>query len=238
MPDYYHAQDLGVSVGGGAVCGAQSFNVSVGPPVTPIYQLGDVTLCGVTKAPSRGTATLTVLGGTAVEAGTWADIIIAEPKTVACPLFGITEAVCTGITFTGRAGSPPSATYTYSGITYTTGGGSDPGACGCGVATEDISGPQAAYTITASANVSYLEEFGNADLVAVVVSQPSVTATMEYYTGAGAAVAVIIGSMSVTLDETLQTTQGGRGSVGGFGTYSVSYFGGSEGSATGGLTIT
>lgn len=236
MATYYHAQDLGVSVSG-AVCGAQSFSVSVGPPVTPIYQLGDVTLCGVLKAPSRGTATLTVLGDVAVVTGTWADIIVDNTLTVACPLFGITEAACTGVTFTGRAGSTPSATYTFTGIAYTTGAGGDPGACGCGVATEDISGPQAAYTVTASCTVSYLEEFGNEDLLAVVASQPRVTATMEYYTGSGAATTVGIGSMSIALDEALQTAQGGRGTVGGFGTYSISYFGGSEGSATGGLTI-
>lgn len=236
MPSYYHAKDLGVSVDG-AVCGAQSFSVSVGPPVTPIYQLGDMTLCGVLKAPSRGTASLTVLGDQAVVSGEWATIIADNTLTVACPLFGITEAACTGITFTGRAGSTPSATYTFTGIAYTTGGGLDPGACGCGVATEDISGPQAAYSITASCTVSYLEEFGNADLLAVVASQPRVTATMEYYVGSGAAIAVAIGSMTVTLDETLQTTQGGRGTVGGFGTYSISYFAGKDGSATGGLTI-
>ena len=233
---YYHAKDIGVSVSG-AVCGAQSFSVTTNYPITPIYQLGDITICGVMKAPLRGTASLTVLGDVPVLTGTWADIIDDNTRTVACPLFGLGDAACTGATFTGRAGSPPSQTWTFSGTSFTTGGGGDPGACGCGVQMIDISGPTAAYTITASANVTYLEEFGSDEIVAVVVSQPNVTGTFEYYAGADAAVAVTVGSMSITLDETVATGDGGRGTVGGFATYSVTYFAGYEGSATAGLTI-
>ena len=236
MADYYSASNLGVDVGG-TVCGAQSFSVSVGGPVTPIFQLGSVTNCGVMQAPSRGTATLTVQGDIAVVTGTWADIIQTEIGDIGCPLFGITGAICTGVTFTGRAGSPPSATYTFTGKEYTTGGGGAPGACGCSVATESILGPTAAYSISASCSVSFLEQFGSADLLGIVCEQPRVTGTFEFYLGTGAATSVTIGDMSVTLDEELESSQGGNGSVGGFGTYSVTYFGGSEGSVTGGLTI-
>lgn len=233
---YYHAKDIGVSVDG-AVCGAQSFSVTTNHPITPIYQLGDITICGVMKAPLRGTASLTVIGDVPILTGTWADIINDITRSVTCPLFGLEDAAVTGVTFTGRAGSPPSQTWTFSGTTFATSATVDPGACGCGVATEDISGPTAAYAITASATVSYLEEFGSDEIVAVVVSNPNVTGTFDYYEGAGAAVAVTIGDMTVTLDEALFTGYGGRGSVGGFATISASYFGGSEGSATGGLTI-
>ena len=233
---YFHAKDIGVSVSG-TVCGAQSFSVTTNRPITPIYQLGDLTMCGIMKAPLRGTATLTVLGDVPVLSGTWATIIATDGLTVACPLFGLGDAVCTGVTFTGRAGSPPSQTWTFSGQSFETGAGGDPGACGCGVQTADISGPTAAYTITASANVTYLEQFGSDEIVAVVVSQPNVTGTFEYYEGAGAAVAVNVGSMSIALDETVEAGQGGRGTVGGFATISVSYFAGKDGSLTAGLTI-
>ena len=236
MPTFYTAKDIGVSVSG-AVCGAQSFSVSFDYPVTPIFQLGSITNCGVMQAPGRGTASLTVLGDVPVISGTWKSILEDDTLAVACPLFGLSGAACTGVTFTGRAGSPPSATYTFTGTGFTTGGGGEPGACGCGVATEDITGPQAAYTVTASSTVSFLEEFGSATLLGMSIEQPRVTATMEYYVGSAGTSVVTIGGMSLTLDESLKSAEGGRGSVGGFATYSISFFGGSEGSLTGGLTI-
>lgn len=236
MPTFYTAKDIGVTVDG-AVCGAQSFSVTFDYPVTPIFQLGSVTICGVMQAPGRGTASLTVLGDMPLITGTWADIMIDDTRSVTCPLFGLSDAACTGVTFTGRAGSPPSATYAFTGKTFTTGAGSAPGACGCGVATEDIIGPTAAYTITASSTVSFLEQFGSATLLGMSIEQPRVTATMEYYVGTVAATSVTIGGMSLTLDEVLKSVEGGRGSVGGFATYSMSYFAGKDGSATGGLTI-
>ena len=234
---YYHAKDLGVSVGG-AVCGAQSFSVTTETPATPIFQLGSVESCGIMIAPLRGTASLTVSGDVAVVTGTWKEIIEDNTLTVACPLFGLGNAACTGVTFTGRAGSPPTATYTFSGTAFATGGGVIAGTCGCGVATEDISGPTAAYTITASATVSYLEQFGSATIVAVVASNPTVRATFEYYEAAGVATSVTIGGMGVALVQPILLGYGGRGSVGGFGTVSASYIGGNNGDASGGLTIT
>jgi len=233
---YYHATDLGVSVGG-AVCGAQSFTVTNDTPATPIFQLGSVEACGIMKSPQRWTASLTVNGQDPVITGNWADIIADNTLTVACPLFGIGNAACTGITFSGRAGSAPTATYTFAGTTFTTGGGSTPGTCGCSVATEDISGPTAAYNITASATTSWLEEFGNDEYVKVVASNPVVRGTFEYYQSAGVATAVTIGTMTVTLNNTYSLGNGGRGAVGGFATISVHYIAGDNGDVTGGMTI-
>lgn len=233
---YYHAVDLGVSVGG-AVCGAQSFSVDAATPATPIFQLGSVESCGIMKSPKRYTASLTVSGGVAVVSGTWAEIIADNTLTVSCPLFGISGAACTGVTFSGRAGSQPTATYTFAGTGFTTGGGAGAGTCGCGVATEDISGPTAAYTITASCTVSYLEEFGSDEIVAVVASNPIVRGTFENYEGTGAATSVSIGGMSVTLVVPYLLGYGGRGSVGGFATASATYLGGDNGDPSGGLTI-
>jgi len=233
---YYHATDLGVSVGG-AVCGAQSFTVTNDTPAAPIFQLGSVEACGILKSPKRWTASLTVNGQDPVITGNWADIISDNTLTVACPLFGIGNAVCTGITFSGRAGSAPTATYTFAGTSFTTGGGATPGTCGCSVATENISGPTAAYTITASSTVSWLEEFGNATYVAVIASNPVVRGTFENYQSAPAVTSVTIGSMSVTLNETVDLGEGGRGSVGGFATISRSYIAGDNGDITGGMTI-
>ena len=233
---YYHAVNLGVSVGGG-VCGAQSFSVNAATPATPIFQLGSVESCGIMKSPERYTASLTVSGGTAVVSGDWTDIISDNSLTVACPLFGISGAACTGVTFTGRAGSQPTATYTFSGTGFTTGGGALTGACGCGVATEDISGPTAAYNITASCTVSYLEEFGSDEIVAVVASNPIVRGTFENFEGVSGAYSVSIGSLSVALVAPYLLGYGGRGSVGGFGTGSVTWLGGDNGDPSGGLHI-
>lgn len=233
---YYHAKDLGVSIGS-VICGAQSFTVTNGTPATPIFQLGSLESCGIMVSPDRWTASLTVSGDVAAVTGDWTNIIADNTLTVACPLFGISSAACTGATFTGRAGSQPTATYTFAGTGFTTGGGAAVGTCGCSVATADISGPTAAYNITASCTVSYLEEFGSSSIVAVVASNPIVRATFEYYESAGAATAVTIGDMTVTLNDALSLGSGGRGSVGGFATISASYIGGNDGNATGGLTI-
>jgi len=111
------------------------------------------------------------------------------------------------------------------------------GTCGCTVATEEISGPTAAYNITASCTVSYLEEFGNEEIVEVVASNPVVRGTFEYYAGAGTSTGVTIGDTSVTLSETVALGNGGRGSVGGFATISANYIAGDNGDTTCGMTI-
>ena len=233
---YYHAKDLGVSVGS-VICGAQSFTVSDATPATPIFQLGSLESCGIMTSPERWTATLTISGDTVPIAGTWKDIIDDNTRTVACALFGIENAVCTGVTFTGRAGSAPTSTWTFAGTGFTPSAVTTAGICGCTVATEDISGPTAAYNITASCTVSYLEEFGSATIVEVVASNPTVRGTFEYYAGAGTSTGVIIGDTSVTLSETVALGNGGRGSVGGFATVSANYIAGDNGDPTCGMTI-
>jgi len=248
----YKAEDMGVDVDG-AIYGVQSFVVDSQVPTTPIFQLGSLEGIGVAVSALRLIATLTRNStGTAVITGAWTDIIDDRTRAAVCPLYGVSSAVCSAVTLSGRIGSPPTETWTFTGTTAATGGAAIAGSGANIVQAVDIvidGSRGAGYTVTASCTLNFLEEYDTAALVGIICEQPRVVATLErfassasaigtvYTVGSTGTVTITVGGMTLTLDEAVSTNYGGRGTVGGFATYSHSYFGGGEGSSTGGLTI-
>ena len=251
----YKAQDVGVTYGG-FVTRAQSFDVNVTYPARNLYQLGTLVTVGSVVSATQYAATLTRYSiGSGPVTGTWAAIIAQAGVDLSCAKFGIGSAKCVGVTFTGRVGTPATETYTFEGTSLLTSGGASE-ATPTGTAAN--TGPDivlstgtrgASYTVTCTANVNRLEEFGEADVVGVVMEQPTVRATIEHYSsaagGAGTVytpaapgtLTITVGDLTLALTEIVSSAYNGRGTVGGWAVESWSYLCGGDGDATGGLTI-
>jgi hypothetical protein len=250
----YKAEDVGVTYGG-FVTRAQTFEVAHDYPSTPYYQLGTLVSVGVTTSAVRYTARLTRYSiGDSPATGTWKAIIEGAGADLSCAKFGISTAKIVGVTFTGRVGTPATETWTFEGDGSTTGGASEATPSG----TPANTGPDielstgtrgASYTVTATCDANRLEEFGNADVVGVVMERPRVTATIEHYCSVGGgggtiysvdspgSLTITCGDLSLALSNIVSSSYGGRGTVGGWATETWTYLCGGIGDITCGLTI-
>lgn len=250
----YKAEDVGVSRGS-FVTRAQTFEATAEYPSQLLYQLGTLVSVGAVQSATRYTARMTrySIGG-GPDTGTWKAIIEAVGVDTTTAKFGITAAKVVSVTFTGRVGTPATETWGFEGTGWSTGGASQATPTGTPAETgPDIvlgSGTRgASYTVTATCDVNRLEEFGNADVVGVVVERPRVTATIEHFcstaggTGtvyaqdAPGSLTITCGDLTLALSSIVSSSYGGRGTVGGWATQSWSYLCGGSGDVTGGLTI-
>lgn len=250
----YKAEDVGVSYGS-FVTRAQTFEATADIPSQLLYQLGTLVSVGSVVSATRYSARLTrySIGGSPAT-GTWKAIVETAGTDIDCAKFGISTAKVVGVTFTGRVGTPATETWTFEGDGWSTGGASEATPTGDPANTgPDISlggaTRGASYTVTCAADVNRLEEFGQADVVGVIMERPRVTATVEYFssatggTGSTYTVAapgsltITCGDLTLALSNMVTSSYGGRGTVGGWATQSWTYLCGAIGDITAGLTI-
>ncbi len=250
----YKAEDVGVARGS-FVTRAQTFEATTEYPSQLLYQLGTLVSVGAVVSATRFTARLTrySIGG-GPDTGTWKAIIEAVGVDTTCSKFGISAAKVVSATFTGRVGTPATETWSFEGTGEATGASSE--ATPTGVPAEtgpDIvlgSGTRgASYTVTCTVDANRLEEFGQADVVGVVMERPRVTATIEHFSstagGTGTvytqaspgSLTITCGDLTLALTNIVSSSYGGRGTVGGWATESWSYLCGGAGDITAGLTI-